>query len=55
MNIFVFILILIIVVRTLLYGFWTLKGKNIAGGIFVILLSSVTAGYAAYLMFRGGT
>ena len=55
MNIFVFLLIIIIVIRTLLYGFWTLKGKNITGGIFVILLSSLTAGYVAYLMFRGGT
>lgn len=55
MNIFILILILIIVIRTMLYGFFTLKEKNITGGIFVILLSFTTAGYAAYLMFRGGT
>ncbi len=54
-DIFVFLLVLIVILRTMMYGIWTLKGKNILGGSFIMLLSSGTAVLAAYLLFRGST
>lgn len=50
----VFIIVFIIVIRTLLYGIWTLKAKNILGGCFIFLLSLGTAAFYSYLMFRSG-
>ena len=53
-DIAVFIIVCAVVIRTLLYGIWTLKAKNILGGCFIFLLSFGTAAFYSYLMFRSG-
>ncbi len=37
--------------RTMLYGIWTLKQRNIIGGIFVLLLSALSVFVAARYYF----
>ena len=50
-DIFVFLVSLIVVIRTLGYGFWVLSSKNVIGGIFVLLISTFTIFLSAYLLF----
>ena len=50
-DIFVFLVALFIVIRTFGYGIWTLSSKNILGGIFIFLISALTLGLSAYLLF----
>lgn len=54
-DVIVFIIVFAVVVRTLMYGFWTYRGKNILGGSFISLLSLGTAAFYAYLVFRSGS
>lgn len=49
-DIFVFIVAILIVIRTFGYGLWTISSKNISGGIFILALSLLTAGLSAYLL-----
>lgn len=49
-DIFVFLLAILIVIRTFGYGLWTLSSKNISGGLFILLISALTAGLSAYLL-----
>lgn len=49
-DIFVFIVAILIVIRTFGYGLWTISSKNIPGGIFILALSLITAGLSAYLL-----
>ena len=50
-DIFVFLVTLFIVIRTFGYGFWTLSSKNVLGGLFIFLISTLTIGLSAYLLF----
>ena len=50
-DIFVFLVTILIVIRTFGYGLWTLSSKNIQGGLFILLISAITAGLSAYLLF----
>lgn len=54
-DIILFIVSILIVIRTQCYGFWTLGEKNILGGIFIILLSALTAVLSAYLLVFNST
>lgn len=49
-DIFVFLLTILIVVRTFGYGLWTLSSKNILGGLFILALSALTVGLSVYLL-----
>jgi len=50
-DIFVFLVSLIISIRTYGYGIWTLKSKNVLGGLFILFLSTLTVTLSAYLLF----
>lgn len=50
-DIFVFLVTLVIVIRTFGYGIWTLSAKNILGGLFIMFISALTIGLSAYLLF----
>ncbi len=50
-DIFVFLVSLFIVIRTLGYGIWTISSKNVLGGLFVIFVSLLTVGLSIYLLF----
>ena len=50
-DIFVFLLTILIAIRTFGYGVWTVSSKNVSGGLFVLFLSALTAGLSAYLLF----
>ena len=50
-DIFVFIVTILIVIRTFGYGLWTISSKNIPGGLFILLISALTAGLCSYLLF----
>lgn len=54
-DIFVFVVTLLIVIRTFGYGLWTLSSKNILGGIFILLISALTVGLCTYLLFLDRT
>lgn len=48
----VFIIVLFISVRTLMYGIWIVRNKNVAGGIYVFLLACGALGMAARYVFK---
>ena len=54
-DIFVFILTSIIVIRTLSYGFWVFSSKNIVGGLFVFLVCGITFALSIYLLILDRT
>ena len=47
---FVFFVCIVIAVRTAGYGIWTLRSKNILGGIFVLFLSGILTALSIYLL-----
>ncbi len=49
-DIFVFLISILIVIRTFGYGLWTLSSKNILGGLFILTISLLTVGLSAYLL-----
>ncbi len=51
MDIVVFLVTLIISVRTFFYGVWTFRGKNISGGIFVMALALFCVIFSGYVCF----
>lgn len=53
-DFFVFVISASVVIKTIQYGIWTLTEKNIAGGIFIIILSASTLSLGAYLLLFGG-
>lgn len=54
-DIFVFLICVIIAIRTFGYGLWTISSKNIPGGFFIILVSAITVGLSAYLLILDRT
>ncbi len=54
-DIAVFIIVFAVALRTLMYGIWTFRGKNVLGGSFISILSLGTVAFYAYLMFRSGS
>ena len=54
-DVFIFILTAIIVIRTLSYAFWVFSSKNGIGGIFVVLLSLITFALGVYLLILDRT
>lgn len=48
-DILVFLIALMISLRSFGYGLWLFSGKNISGGIFVLLLSSLVTALSSYL------
>ncbi len=54
MNILVFLIVIAVSVRCIMYGIWTFKEKNLLGASFISILSLGTVAFAAYLMFRPG-
>lgn len=54
-DIFVFLVAILIVIRTFGYGASTISSKNISGGIFVFLVSAITAWLAFYLLILDRT
>lgn len=51
MDLVIFLVTLVISVRTFFYGVWTFRGENILGGIFVMALALFCAGFSAYVCF----
>lgn len=51
---FVFLLVFLVGIKTFQYGVWTLKNKNLSGGIFVFILSLSSVSLGAYLLLFGG-
>ena len=49
-DVFVFIIVLFIAIRTFSYGMWTFSNKNIKGGVFVIFLSALTSFLSFYIL-----
>lgn len=54
-DLFVFLVAIIISIRTFGYGLWTMSQKNILGGIFIFLLSATVIGLSAYLLILDRT
>ncbi len=52
MKILILAIVIIASVRTAMYGIWTFNGKNITGGIFVLLLSLCTVWLSARFLLR---
>lgn len=50
----VFLLIFFVALKAFCYGIWTVKNKNITGGIFVFFLSLSSVSLGAYLLLFGG-
>lgn len=51
-KLFVVIISFVIAVRTLLYGVWTIKQRNMSGGIMLMVLSVVSFSLSAYFMLK---
>lgn len=47
----VFIIVLFISIRTIMYGIWIVRNRNIAGGIYVFLLACGALTMAARYVF----
>ena len=54
-DVFLFIVSIIVVIRTVGYGFWTLSDNNISGSIFIFLLALITSLLSVYLLISGRT
>lgn len=54
-DVFVFILTSVIVIRTLGFGVWVFSSKNAPGGIFVVLLSAITLALSVCLLILDRT
>ncbi len=50
-----FLVALVVSIRTFSYGLWTLSNRNTLGGIFVFLLSASVIALASYLLFFNRT
>lgn len=50
-DILLLVICIVIAVRTMGYGIWTLSEKNICGGVFVLILSVSLTVLSSYLMF----
>ncbi|MDD6735124.1 MAG: hypothetical protein PUE13_02295 [Clostridiales bacterium] len=47
----VFLVVLIVSLRTFMYGIWTIRSRNAVGGIFIILMACGALGMAARYVF----
>jgi len=54
-DILVFIVTVIIAIRTFGYGIWTVSEKNILGGMFVFILSAILVALSTYLLILDRT
>jgi len=54
-DLLVFLLSLIVSIRTFSYGVKTFQEKNLTGGIFVTIISFSVIGLASYLLFLNRT
>ena len=53
-DVFVFLIIAVVCLKSAQYGVWTVLQKNISGGIFIFLLSACVLVLDAYLLLFGG-
>ena len=54
-DILLFLIAIIVSIRTFSYGIWTFSNKNPVGGIFIFLLSASIIALSSYLLFFNRT